>query len=313
MSVHTIKLGSSICNYLNFLTFERKASAHTLKSYLTDYLQIFSKNLEVGKFFSAAPFEYSGLETALTESELMELTRDGLKHLKPMENSSRARKIAAVRSFFRYLAEVNLIEQDLASGLRLPKVSPKLPRYLSVDEVLSLLHLLRREVAERNEQAVLDQRLFLLLYGGGLRVSEACSLTWGQVSPDCRTLKVLGKGGKERLVTLPGPVAELLGEATRGHETLLGPKMSVRLAYERVRQLGARAGLLRPIHPHSLRHSYATHLLSGGADLRTLQDLLGHVSLSATQKYTHLDLDHLSQQMELHHPLANRGSSDKGN
>lgn len=145
--------------------------------------------------------------------------------------------------------------------------------------------------------------LILLLYGGGLRVSEACALQWKDLVEGARSLRIRGKGGRERVVAVPERTWEALTALKREGATVFNG-LGERKAYEWVRQAGARAGLLKPLHPHALRHSYATHLLTSGADLRVLQELLGHRSLAATQKYTHLSLDHLARSLEKHHPLS---------
>jgi integrase/recombinase XerC/integrase/recombinase XerD len=301
-----LNLGELLCKYMNSLAYTKKSSPHTLKSYFSDYLQIFSNLLVEGNFFRGGPYKYTGPKVILTSKELLEQAKIGLKSLKSLENSSRSRKIGALRSFFRFLLESELINEDLACHLHLPKVATKIPRYLAIDEVMSILALLKSEIEQDRPQAKRNHLLFLLLYGGGLRISEACSLKWGQVSPDGRSIRVLGKGQKERIVSLPESIAEHLKKCVRSPGYVIGEEIQARVAYEIVRGIGARTGLLRPIHPHALRHSYATHLLTDGADLRTLQELLGHSSLAATQKYTHLDLEHLTRQMELHHPLEKK-------
>ncbi len=141
-------------------------------------------------------------------------------------------------------------------------------------------------------------------------MSEACSLRWTDIRMKERVLKVLGKGGKERLVAVPGKVTRALRPlAGSGDEFVFGAAaLDARRAYDWVRDAGRRAGLLKPLHPHALRHSFATHLLASGANLRALQELLGHASLQATQKYTHVSIDQLARTLERHHPL----SSPKG-
>jgi integrase/recombinase XerC/integrase/recombinase XerD len=148
--------------------------------------------------------------------------------------------------------------------------------------------------------------LLLLLYGGGLRVSEACGLRWKDLITSARSIRVEGKGGRERMVALPELCWKELQGLERSATYVLGgdQALSTRQAYQWVREAGESADLLKPLHPHALRHSYATHLLSSGADLRVLQELLGHRSLAATQKYTHMSLDHLARVMENHHPLS---------
>ncbi len=164
-----------------------------------------------------------------------------------------------------------------------------------MDEALALI----RALPEGFSRA-----LVLLLYGGGLRVSEAAQLRWKNLVAESQSIRVVGKGARERVVALPDSVWKALAALERKNEFVFGEALSNRKAYEWIRQAGQTAKLLKPLHPHALRHSYATHLLTSGADLRVLQELLGHKSLAATQKYTHLSLDHLARSMEKHHPLS---------
>ncbi|MGE0527596.1 MAG: tyrosine-type recombinase/integrase, partial [Bdellovibrionales bacterium] len=193
-----------------------------------------------------------------------------------------------------------VLKEDVSLRLVSPKVPQKLPHFISVDEALSLV----RSLEEQREP--LTRALVLLLYGGGLRISEACRLRWQDIVEPARTLRVLGKGERERVISLPEVSWHALVELPRKGSYVLGGEspLSTRKAYQIVRQAGARAGLLKPLNPHALRHSFATHLLTSGADLRVLQELLGHRSLAATQKYTHLSLDHLARSLEKHHPLS---------
>ncbi len=138
-------------------------------------------------------------------------------------------------------------------------------------------------------------------------MSEACQLKWTNVDLEKKILRILGKGQKERLVALPDLTITELKRTNQSEIYVWGSKeLNQRTAYSMIRTLGAKANLLRPLHPHALRHSFATHLLSSGANLRTLQELLGHQSLSATEKYTHLSVDQLARTMEKSHPLGNQ-------
>ncbi len=215
-----------------------------------------------------------------------------MSHLQP---ASKARKIASVKGFLKWLYQNGHSDKPIGEILRGPKVPQKLPRYLSVDEVVAVIK------AEKDNLQSLS--LILLLYGGGLRVSEACNLKWRDCDFSKNAIRVLGKGGKERMAVLAPVVGSYLQKLPRDSDFVFGNNFSTRKAYDIIRNSGARAGLLKPIHPHALRHSYATHLLSDGADLRVLQELLGHTSLHATQKYTHLSLDELARTMEAHHPM----------
>lgn len=178
-----------------------------------------------------------------------------------------------------------------------PKVRQKLPHFISVDEALCVI---------QNIPSGPVRALLLLLYGGGLRVSEACGLRWKDLISSSKSMRVEGKGGRERIIALPDLAWAEIEKLPRANTYILGGEkpLSTRQAYQMVRDAGETAGLLKPLHPHALRHSYATHLLTSGADLRVIQELLGHRSLAATQKYTHMSLDHLARAMENHHPLS---------
>ncbi|HRO67853.1 MAG TPA: tyrosine-type recombinase/integrase, partial [Pseudobdellovibrionaceae bacterium] len=196
-------------------------------------------------------------------------------------------------------------EGDLSNRLTAPKIPHRLPHYISVDEVTAVL----KSFPEK--ASLVEQRkkvLFLLLYGGGLRVSEACRLKWTSFSE--RLARVLGKGGKERLIPLPHlTLSELykLRSLSEGSEFVFGDSpLHPRKAYDWIRSGGRQAGLLNDLHPHALRHSFATHLLGQGANLRTLQELLGHESLRATERYTHLGIDQLARTLENAHPLGEK-------
>lgn len=266
----------------------KSSSEHTLKAYARDLAQTFGKT------------------SAIEDREILPICHQAQLGWAELEPSSRNRKTAVLKSFLGYLFEQKLISSDLRHQLKAPKIPRKLPHYISVDEVLSLLRSFRVNNVPFREQA-----LFFLLYGGGLRISEACNLKWSHINQSLRTLRILGKGGRERLVVLPAraflPLIELkkLIESDMNETYFVWGKepLDPRTGFGWIRSMGLKAGLLRPLNPHALRHSFATHLLSSGANLRTLQELLGHTSLTATEKYTHLTVDQLARTLEKHHPL----------
>ncbi len=296
-------LRDAIDKFLNTLDLFDVYSTHTKRAYRHD-LRLFLRTFE--------PFErpiLSGPLRVLTRSEELELLRCIKEfqllrsHLKP---TSRNRQTASFRTFLAWIFEGGWSSQNLSHRLRFAKSAQSLPRYLSVDEALSLLKSAIESAREGDQVAVRDLMLLVLLYGSGLRVSEACGLTWHCWNPETQSLLVRGKGNKERIVPAAPLFKALLktfGCESRGQCTLLWPTLSTRQAYDVVRMKGARAGLSRPLNPHALRHSYATHLLTSGADLRSIQELLGHSSLNSTSRYLHLNLDELARELELHHPL----------
>lgn len=286
-------LPENIDKYLKYLTFIKSASPLTLKHYQIDLRQT---------------FEYENLSDIKkrfwTEAELLGSVRAAFNRLADLSLASRNRKAATLKSFFSWAFDEGLSERDLSIQVICPRVPRKLPHFISVDEALAVLNALTQERSKYLKEKI----LFLLLYGGGLRVSEACSLKWEQIQFQQKTLRLIGKGSKERIVAVPELVMDSLrtwSKESSGTEYVFGDSaLNPRTAYEMVRQSGQRAGLLKPLHPHALRHSFATHLLTSGANLRTLQELLGHESLQATEKYTHLGIDHLARTMEKIHPLG---------
>lgn len=282
----------AISKFLKYMEFVQSASPQTLRAYSSDLRQCFG---------SPDKLKYDNF----SEKELLAAYREAFQNWKDLSLASRNRKAATLKSFYSWAFGENLLERDLSLQIPSPKVPKKLPHYISVDEVLSVLHSLN-ESPEYSSHRL----LFLLLYGGGLRVSEACSLAWKQVHFQQGYLRIQGKGGKERLVILPkGPLAALKKwqQQQQEDEYVFGSSpLNTRTAYDMIKRCGVLGELIKPLHPHALRHSFATHLLSSGANLRTLQELLGHESLRATEKYTHLGIDQLARTLERLHPLGSK-------
>lgn len=298
--------------YLKHLTFRKTASRHTSKSYAKDLEQFYQPlgvqkilySSESGECFfqwseEAASFTFDSLENLFVQ--LLPLAWQTWQRLSV---SSRQRKASVLKSFLKWLWEEKRISSNLALQIPSIKVPQRLPHFISADEALTLLQSLKTGV---DEEKIPPSHLLLvlLLYGGGLRVSEACNVELSDIDDKRRQIRVVGKGSKERICVLPALFWKVhFKRETEGAFLFGTAPLNSRTAYEIVRKAGARAGLLKPLHPHALRHSFATHLLSSGADLRVLQELLGHSSLTATQKYTHLSLDHLARAIEKHHPLS---------
>lgn len=275
------------------MDFVKSSSSLTIKAYKKDLEQAFGSA------------DNPNAPKTVSEQELLNLAREALNGWANLSLSSRNRKTATLKSFFGWVYQEQLTERDLATQIHCPKVPKKLPHFLSVDEALAVLHSFDREAEDL--RLLRDKAMFLVLYGGGLRVSEACNLKWTDIHFSSRSLRLKGKGGKERLVILPSLGLEILQKLRKqsSEEFVFGVEaLNPRVAYEWVRQRGAAAQLMKPLHPHALRHSFATHLLTSGANLRTLQELLGHESLQATEKYTHLGVDQLARTLEAHHPLS---------
>lgn len=285
--------GQAIDKYMQYMENIETCSPHTLKSYRLDLMQTFGDQLNT---------------KILQESHLLSLCRQAQTSWAQLKPASKNRKSSTLKSFLNYLYQNHIIENPLSLKIVAPSVKPKIPRYLSVDEVLSILNFLNQENQKQTHRLV--HLLFLLLYGSGLRVSEACSLKWKDIDLEKGIFIIKGKGQKERLCAIPRSTLHLFKNFKLNHsgsieqEYIFGESpLNPRTAYSWIHKLGLESGLNSPIHPHALRHSFATHLLSSGANLRILQELLGHESLVATQKYTHLSVDQLAKTLRQHHPL----------
>lgn len=231
-----------------------------------------------------------------------------------------ARKISALRTFFRFSQRHKLIKQDPLAGITGPKIGRFIPVFLTVDETFALLEV----PGEKDSYSLRDRAILELLYSTGMRVSELVSRNVIDLDFTEEVLTVRGKGKKERLVPVGRPAIEAVRcwlperlqliqqRAGRGRdvekEALFlngrGSRLTTRSVERLVKAYGERAGISQTVTPHALRHSFATHLLEMGADLRSVQELLGHSSLSTTQRYTHLTLDHLSDVYDKSHPLS---------
>ncbi|MCK6598076.1 MAG: tyrosine-type recombinase/integrase [Bdellovibrionaceae bacterium] len=299
------KVQKEIANYLKYMENIKISSPHTLRAYKNDLAEFFPKDHE-----------------SITElTDLKSYIYNQLNVWKTLKLSSRNRKIGSLKSFLNYLFDRKLIDTRLSETVPTPKVPKKVPHFISFDEVQSCLNFLNETVknpqvqnSESTNRKNLPQQqllLFLLLYGGGLRISEACELQWEQVSLSQRSLRITGKGSKQRIVVLPEPINEHLKRYKQNQpfqtKFLFGESsLNPRIGYKWIKDIGLKTGLINHLHPHALRHSYATHLLSSGANLRVIQTLLGHESLAATEKYTHLNLNQLYHTLENNHPLGKK-------
>ena len=278
--------------FLRYLAVEKAASPHTLKSYGNDLRQF-------EQFLRSEAVAVSALTPRHVRAFLVSL------HARGLDPVSIARKLACVRSWLRFLVRRGVLERNPAREVQAPRLPKKLASFLPVDEAHDLMEAGDR--TQPREAAILE-----LLYASGLRVSELTGLDVDDVDRDARTVRVLGKGKKERIVPYGRKAARAL-EAWLAHRgSARGPlfpsahglRMPPRTVYGLVRAAARRAGIVRKVSPHTLRHSFATHLLDGGADLRAIQELLGHSRLSTTQRYTHVGAEHLVKVYEAAHPRA---------
>lgn len=294
-----IDIPRDISKYLKFMENVKSSSPHTLRAYKNDLAEIFNESTP----------------QKMSEEELKKYLLSHLSIWKDKKLSTRNRKIGTLKSFMGYLFEEKITEVNIAEALPSPKVPKKIPHFLSFDEVVSCLQYFKNQIIKESSELELkklrdQQLLFLLLYGGGLRISEACNLKWSEINLLQKSLRILGKGNKERIVIIPEMVIEVLKKfkSSSEHKNFIFGEapLNTRVGFEWIRQTGIKANLIKHLHPHALRHSFATHLLTSGANLRVIQTLLGHESLVATEKYTHLSLNQLYHVMENHHPLGKK-------
>jgi integrase/recombinase XerC len=290
-----------LARYLRHLAVERHASPHTLRAYRGD-LERFVAFLEHERVD-----RLDAVDARLVRAYLARL------HAGRLDPASVARKLAALRSWFRYLVRRGVLPASPALGLRGPRQPRKLVGFLPVDEAIPLVE--GRALAGPARER--DLAILELLYGSGLRVSEAAALDLDDLDRDTGTVRVTGKGRRERLVPLGTMAARALDRHLGRRGTASGPlftnrrgaRLGVRTIHTIVRRAARAAGLLRPVSPHTLRHTFATHLLDGGADLRTIQELLGHRRLSTTQRYTHVGSAQLMRVYDDAHPRARATSA----
>ncbi len=297
-------------SWLAWLSGEKRFSAHTVSGYAADLAQFL--NFQSAHYGEAANLKrMSQLTTADFRAWLAQRAGDGI------QRSSNARAVSVIRNFFRWLAKAGLAENTAATLLRRPKVPKSIPKALTASEAqdtLETIGVLSDEPwVERRDIAVI-----LLLYGCGLRISEALSLTYGNAPlPGQDTMVITGKGNKQRMVPLLPAVTEAIAEYRRACPFQLSPEdalfrgvrggpMSARIIQKRIQSLRGLLGLPATATPHALRHSFATHLLASGGDLRAIQELLGHASLSTTQRYTDVDVESLLATYDEAHPRARK-------
>ena len=303
---------TEICvKFLEKLDFEEKKSPHTLVAYANDLAQTveikISNERPRGPKIDGSSEYFWPYVSPMSADEWHETVSQYVRKISTLEPSSRNRKIATLKKFYQFLQAEGWIEKSHPLLIS-PKKAQKIPHFLTFDEALAVLRSFETPSLETDSARLKrGQILFLLLYGAGLRVSEACQLQWGDVNLSRRELRILGKGQKHRVISFPVLLLKQLASLreTQQLKYVWGElPLQVRTAYNDIRECGLRAGLNKPIHPHALRHSFATHLLDDGADLRIIQEMLGHSHLSATERYTHVSLQRLAQTMEDFHPLS---------
>ncbi len=289
-----------------YLRLEKSASDHTLAAYLAD----------LDKLMHYAALKLNGKSALhMTANEL----EDFLCWLQQFQlgNRSQARILSGIKAFYKFLLVEDLLQDDPTERLEGPKLARKLPDTLSAEEISLIL----QSIDLSSDHGHRNRAMLETMYACGLRVSELCALRISDISEREQCLSVIGKGNKQRLVPIGGQALKQINyyknhcrsrwPVARGHEDILflnrfGKKISRVSVFEIVREACIRAGIRKEVSPHTFRHSFATHLVEGGANLRAVQEMLGHESITTTEIYTHLDLNYLRETILQFHPTANR-------
>ncbi|MGL4206462.1 MAG: tyrosine recombinase XerC [Aeromonadaceae bacterium] len=292
-----------VARFLDYLRVERQYSPHTLNNYRLHLHELSRLAAELGLV------EWRDLTPPLVRALVVRLRRSGKAAPRTL-----ATKISSLRSFLDYLVRMEALKANPARGIATPKPGRPLPKNLDVDQVYQLLNI----PDESDPLAVRDRAIMELFYSSGLRLSELVGLDVGDLRLDERQVRVLGKGNKERILPIGRMALEWLGKwlalrpllAQEGEAALFLSKQKRRITCRsvqlRLAQWGIKQELAPHVHPHKLRHSFATHLLESSSDLRAVQELLGHANLATTQIYTHLDFTHLADVYDKAHPRAKR-------
>jgi integrase/recombinase XerC len=319
MSSRSVDKRGLVYQFIHYLSVEKNASPHTCRCYQRDL-----KGFE--DFLKSSGVHVSPAGEAEIEKADRIAIRKYLGFLhRRNKKSTIARKISTLRSFFKYLVKEKVVPFNPAKGVSTPKVEKSLPTTLTVDEAFRLMESPNR-VSEKpveglREKGLRDRAILELLYSSGLRVSELVGLNSNQLDLDLGIVRVMGKGRKERIV----PVGMKAIEATKSYleergmvrgdgpifVNSLGGRLTARSVGRLIKKYTKHSGIFRKVSPHSLRHTFATHLLDAGADIREIQEMLGHSSLSTTQRYTHVSMGKLMEVYDKAHPRSFKNVSCK--
>jgi integrase/recombinase XerC len=304
-----VPLSPELSAFKEYLEAFRGVSAHTLRAYLADLR-------EFGAYLAKQGLGLRDASHPSIRGFLGVLSVD-------LHPASRARKLASIKSFYRFLVRRQQLAANPAKAVKTPKLPKSLPKFLPVDEMFALIDgLPGSTVLELRDRAILE-----VLYGAGLRISELCALAVTDLDRTGPVIRVLGKGRKERICPIHRRAlraveeylnerSELLPKRAGAEEQALflnhrGGRLTARSIARHLDYQVRRCGLSRKISPHVLRHSFATHLLGSGADVRSIQELLGHASLSTTQRYTHVSFEHLQRVYDQAHPRADASAKSR--
>lgn len=299
--------------YVDYLKAERGLSPYTVRNYITDLVGNYARGSEKGFFQFLRMKHVSSLDEVDKH-----VLRDYMSWLmeQGVVKSSIARKLSAIRSFYRYLVREGKVSVNPLEKVTSPKLDRRLPSFLTVEETVRLL-----EAPDRSTpQGRRDRALLEMLYASGMRVSELENINIEQLSMETNEIRVWGKGSKERVVLIGEPAARALNDyleqgrpALRGRQRTnavflnqYGGRLPARRIQKILDKYSQKAGIGKKVHPHILRHTFATHLLDGGADLRVVQELLGHAQLATTQIYTHVSQSQARKIYQSAHPMARK-------
>ncbi len=294
-----INANKIVREFKEYLEVERGLSRNSIFSYLSDINKL-------DKYLSKGDKDFA----SIGRQEIQEFLRE--ESDKHISNRTKARVIASLRQFYNYLTENKIIELNPMETVESPKVERHLPDFLTKEEIQKLFSVF----SKTDSLEIRDLAMFELLYSAGLRISEACGLLMSDVDMENMMLNVKGKGGRERLVPFGEVAAELLDKYIQKYRDMIrgnrvsdylfvskkGGALNRKSAWRLLRKYIERAGIQKNITPHTLRHSFATHLLQNNADLRSVQELLGHIDISTTQIYTHLVSNELKEAHKKFHP-----------
>jgi len=287
-----------VAAFLTYLQVERNASPHTVQAYQRDLQALQQWCADNGR------------------TDVMQLQGDDLRsfvaagHRAGLSAKSLQRRLSACRSFYAWHLRHGRLDASPVAGIRAPKATRKLPQVLDADEAVQLV-----ELPTNAPLGLRDRALLELFYSSGLRLSEVCALRWRDLDTATALVQVHGKGRRERLVPVGSHALAALaawrGESGAGDDAPVFPgrtggPISQRAIQLRIKQLALRQGLFKHVHPHMLRHSFASHILESSGDLRGVQELLGHADIATTQIYTHLDFQYLARVYDAAHPRAKR-------